>query len=188
MKYCRTEAVPERTGREYTVTEERVWKPEGNGSMRREEMREMRFVKTDVQSSDAQMLLEELNTTLVGILGHNGQKHVCLDDFRLDRSFFVIGYDGDTPVCCAGVRRFDDTTGEVKRVFARNNHRGYGSKLMAGVETLARECGYRRLILECREGNPRAIDFYQREGYTICEKYPPYKNETDAVCLEKILP
>ena len=147
----------------------------------------MHFVKMDVQSSDAHLLLQELNTTLVSILGHNGEKHVCLDDFCQDKSFFLIGYDYDMPVCCAGVRKFDDTTGEVKRVFARNNHQGYGSKLMITVETLARACVYRRLILECREGNPHAIDFYKREGYTLCEKYPPYENETDAVCLEKKL-
>lgn len=147
----------------------------------------MRFEKTDVQSADAQMLLYELNLALMGILGHNGTKHVCLDDFNHDKSFFVIGYDEDMPVCCAGIRKFDDTTGEVKRVFAKKNHRGYGAELIAAVETLALDCGYRRLILECREGNPHAIDFYKRVGYLPCENYPPYENETDAVCLEKKL-
>lgn len=147
----------------------------------------MHFEKTDVQSVDAQILLHELNTALMGILGHNGTKYVRLDDFNHDKSFFVIGYDEDMPVCCAGVRKFDDTTGEVKRVFAKKNHRGYGAELMAAVETLALAYSYRRLILECREGNPHAIDFYKRVGYSLCENYPPYENETDAVCLEKKL-
>ena len=145
------------------------------------------FIRTGVESADARMLLEELNETLIGILGHNGTAHVCLDDFSCDKAFFLVGYEGETPVCCAGVRKMDDATGEVKRVYARKNRKGIGSALMAEVERQAEKTGYARLVLECREGNSHAIDFYIREGYTVCAKYPPYENEADAVCLEKQL-
>ena len=145
------------------------------------------FVKTEVENPDARMLLEELNETLAGILGHNGTKHVCFDDFSQEKAFFLVGYDDGRPACCAGVRRMDDATGEVKRVFARKNRRGNGAALMAAVEETAREAGYSRLVLECREGNPHAIEFYRKNGYKDCEKYPPYDNEGDAVCLEKLL-
>jgi hypothetical protein len=42
-------------------------------------------------------------------------------------------------------------------------------------------------VLECREGNAAAIGFYRRIGYEVCEKYPPYGDEKDAVCMEKPL-
>lgn len=58
---------------------------------------------------------------------------------------------------------------------------------MAAVEARAAAIGYRRLVLECREGNAAAIRFYRRIGYAVCEKYPPYSDETDAVCMEKPL-
>ena len=32
--------------------------------------------------------------------------------------------------------------------------------------------GYRRLVLECREGNAAAIGFYRRLGYAVCENIP----------------
>ena len=110
-----------------------------------------------------------------------------MDDFSRDGGFFIIGYDGGIPVCCAGVRQLSDRTGEVKRVFVRRNHKGYGAALMAAVEACAASIGYRRLVLECREGNAAAIGFYRRIGYAACEKYPPYGDEEDAVCMEKTL-
>ena len=145
------------------------------------------FVKTEVGNPDARMLLEELNVTLTGILGHNGTKYVYFDDFSQEKAFFLVGYDDGIPACCAGVRRMDDATGEVKRVFARKNRKGIGAALMAAVEETARGTGYSRLVLECREGNPHAIEFYRKNGYRDCEKYPPYENEDDAVCLDKKL-
>ena len=145
------------------------------------------FVQTGVENPDAQTLLRELNETLMGILGHNGMAHVCFDDFSQEKAFFLVGYDNGTPACCAGVRKLDETTGEVKRVFALKNRKGNGAALMAAVEETAREADYSRLVLECREGNPHAIEFYRKNGYKDCEKYPPYDHEEDAVCLEKIL-
>jgi ribosomal protein S18 acetylase RimI-like enzyme len=55
------------------------------------------------------------------------------------------------------------------------------------VEDQARVERYERLVLECREGNAHAIDFYQNLGYVLCAKYPPYEDEADAVCMEKRL-
>ena len=145
------------------------------------------FIRTSVNSEDARTLLNELNTALTGILGHNGMAHVCFDDFGREKGFFLVGYEAGIPVCCAGIRKMDEATGEVKRVYARKNRTGNGSALMAEVERQAAEEGYDRLVLECREGNSRAIRFYQRNGYMICPKYPPYDNESDAICLEKKL-
>ena len=145
------------------------------------------FAVSDVNGQNAQVLLEELNETLIGILGHNGTAHVCMDDFSRDGGSFLVGFDEGVPVCCAGVRLLSGRTGEVKRVFARSNHKGYGTALMAAVEARAAAIGYRRLVLECRESNTEAIGFYRRIGYAVCEKYPPYGDEKDAVCMEKLL-
>ncbi len=145
------------------------------------------FTKANVESADARLLLNELNETLTGILGHNGTAHVCLGDFSHERAFFLVGYDEGVPVCCAGIRMMDGRTGEVKRVYARKNRKGIGAALMKAVEDEARKNGYEKLVLECREGNGHAIGFYHKNGYAVCEKYPPYENETDAVCMEKLL-
>ena len=48
------------------------------------------FVQTGVEAPDAQTMLWELNETLMGILGHNGTAHVCLDDFSQEKAFFLM--------------------------------------------------------------------------------------------------
>ena len=145
------------------------------------------FVKSSIESVDSKALLQELNEVLIGTLGHDGTLHVCPEDFGQNKAFFLVGYECGAPVCCAGVRVLDDETGEVKRVYARTRSRGVGAALMAAVEDEARALGYRRLVLECRGGNPRAIAFYLRNGYSVCPNYPPYNVESDAVCMEKYL-
>ena len=150
-------------------------------------MKQLTFIRTSPDSPDARELLRELNDILTVILGHSGTAHVCYDDFRLEKAFFLVGYDESVPVCCAGVRPVNETTGEVKRVYVRKSGIGIGAALLTATEGEAISAGYRRLVLECREGNSHAIEFYKKNGYAVCAKYPPYQDEKDAVCLEKWL-
>jgi len=143
--------------------------------------------KTDVNSEDAKLMLNELNEALKSILGHDGTKHVNLSDFEHERAGFFVGYDGKKPVCCAGIRYENSITGEVKRVYTRKNSKGYGRQMMCFLEKWATENGYNELILECRSGNPHALRFYSECGYSVCENYPPYDSEDDAVCMKKTM-
>lgn len=77
------------------------------------------------------LMIGELNAFLIRQIGNNGSKHVHLDDFSESRGVFIVGYDGTEPVCCAGIRQMDASTGEVKRVYARPNQNGNGAQLMA---------------------------------------------------------
>jgi len=47
--------------------------------------------------------------------------------------------------------------------------------------------GFTRLVLESRESNVHAIEFYKKNGYSVCPNYGPYVNEKDAVCMEKLI-
>lgn len=134
------------------------------------------------------MLLEELNATLTGILGHNGMMYVNFEDFSHEKAGFFVGYINGEPVCCAGLRYESETVCEIKRVYARKNSSGTGRALMAFLEEEAGKAGYGRVILECRSANRHAVEFYLRNGYEICENYPPYDKEDDAVCMDKTIP
>src|SRR4051794_23768215 len=61
-----------------------------------------------------------------------------------DGRFLVAFLVGD-PAGCAGLKRLDDETAEVKRVFVAAGARrhGVGRALMMGIEREARERGYR---------------------------------------------
>lgn len=132
-------------------------------------------------------LIEELNACLTKIVGDNGTKHVNLTDFSKERCVFIVGFLEGEPVCCAGIRMIDAECGEIKRVYARPNRKGVGTRLLRELERWARANGYTSLKLECREANRHAIAFYRRNGYDICEKYEPYLDMPDAVCMTKTL-
>ncbi|MGW7607843.1 GNAT family N-acetyltransferase [Streptomyces sp. NPDC054766] len=78
----------------------------------------------------------------------------------------VARHDGD-PVGTAGVRMLDATTGELRRVFVREDLRGKGgaSLLLAAAEAAARGLGARRLVLDTRGDLVEARALYARHGY-----------------------
>lgn len=148
---------------------------------------EIHFIEKSIYCEDAILLIDELNDILMGIVGNNGTKHVNLSDFEQEGSIFFVGYYKNEPICCAGIRNVDNQTGEIKRVYTRENRLGVGSALIDQLEKWANEHQYHRLILECREVNQHAITFYKKKGYKVCDKYPPYIEQEDAVCMDKII-
>jgi GNAT superfamily N-acetyltransferase len=90
----------------------------------------------------------------------------------------VARYDGD-PGGMAGVRMLDTTTGELKRVFVREQLRGRGGAplLLAAAEEAARGLGAERLILDTRGDLTEARALYARHGY---EETEPHNDETYA--------
>lgn len=134
------------------------------------------FKKVSVFSEDAGILMGELNERLTAIVGNDGTAYLTLADFDRAGAAFIVGYEAGVPMCCAGIRRMDDTRCEIKRVYARQNQNGNAVQLMHHMETLAKQLGYREAYLTCRQKNVHAIAFYKRNGYCAGEKYPPYLN------------
>ncbi|MER5468553.1 GNAT family N-acetyltransferase [Streptomyces sp. NPDC002685] len=84
----------------------------------------------------------------------------------------VARYDGE-PGGTAGVRMLDDTTGELRRVFVREELRGKGGAplLLAAAEEAARGLGARRLVLDTRGDLVEARALYARHGYEETEAH-----------------
>lgn len=84
----------------------------------------------------------------------------------------VARYDGE-PGGTAGVRMLDATTGELCRVFVREELRGKGGGpvLLAAAEEAARGMGAERLILDTRSDLVEARALYARHGYAETEAH-----------------
>lgn len=67
--------------------------------------------------------------------------------------------------------------------------RGIGLALMISLSAWAEINGYRRLHLEVRERNARALDFYRRWGFTVTGRRPKYyrDNLEDALLMTKTM-
>jgi GNAT superfamily N-acetyltransferase len=74
--------------------------------------------------------------------------------------------DGKT-VAGGAFRRYDETTAELKRIWTASEHRqrGYGRLVVAELERLARQRGYRRVYLTTGPSQPEAVALYLAAGY-----------------------
>lgn len=85
-----------------------------------------------------------------------------------------VAYDGTQPVGAARLRPYvnaddDESEGEIgkiERVAVRSERRGegWGRKIMAAIETTAREEGFTTLRLDSQND---AVGFYERLGYEV---------------------
>jgi len=90
---------------------------------------------------------------------------------------WVVAYLDDQPVGCGGVKRLDDTSAELKRIYlaAGARGRGLGRRLLEQLEWHARELGYERLRLDTGDLQPEALGLFRSAGY---EHIPDYNGNT----------
>jgi putative acetyltransferase len=82
------------------------------------------------------------------------------------------------PAGCVALRPFDETRGEVKRMYVRKEFRGHklGEALMKALAGEARTIGYTELIADTIPNSMgTALAMYERLGF---ERIAPYSNET----------
>jgi putative acetyltransferase len=101
----------------------------------------------------------------------------------------IVAHEMDIAVGCGGIKAFDDTTMEVKRMFVLPEHRGKGiaAKILSDLESWSKELGFSKCILETGYNQPEAIALYKKCGYHIIENYGQYKSVENSVCFEKTL-
>ena len=103
--------------------------------------------------------------------------------------FLVLRDDDGTAIGCGGIARFDETRGEVKRMYvvpgARG--RGLGRALLDELESAARRLGYTSVVLETGDRQAQAVGLYESSGYVRIPCYPPYDSRSLSRCYEKRL-
>ena len=141
----------------------------------------------DPDSADARRLIGELDAALAAITGDSGASSFDLQDCRGPGAAFVIAYDGQgLAVGCGAVRPLEGDVGEVKRMYARPGS-GAGAQILAELERLAAQCGYRALWLSTRRVNTRAVGFYARHGYVEVAPYGRYAGRAVSICMGRDL-
>ena len=104
-------------------------------------------------------------------------------------AFFVAYTDDGTAVGCGGLRRLDDSHGEIKRMFVHPSARGSGvsSAILERLERFGLKNGWSRLVLETGPGQLAAIRFYTREGFTPIDRFGYYVDSDASLCFGKTL-
>jgi GNAT superfamily N-acetyltransferase len=106
-----------------------------------------------------------------------------------DGVFLVARLDGRA-VACGGLRRFDDRSAEIKRMYTDPSVRGRGvaRRVLQALESAARTAGYERVVLETGTLQPHAVALYRSAGFVPMPCYGEYVHDPHSVCFEKELP
>ena len=101
-------------------------------------------------------------------------------EFEAPTGAFVVLIDDGTTVAGGGIRRIDDATVEIKRMWTNPDYRrqGYASRMLRELAGLAGQLGYRTLRLETGDAQPEALALYRRLGFAQIDSYGPYENAT----------
>jgi ribosomal protein S18 acetylase RimI-like enzyme len=153
-------------------------------------MGEITYTWTSVTNSDFQMfyqITEDYYSSLVG--GVSKRKGFVPYNASAQIPDVLIAYDDGKAVGCAGLKRYDDKSTEIKRVWVQPEYRRQhiADKMMQLVEQKAKEQGFARVILQTRPQMTEAVGMYTKRGYKLIENYPPYDKLIGAVCYAKEL-
>ena len=147
-----------------------------------------KLIRTNSKNSDFIGLVSLLDADLAK---RDGEDHGFYDQFNgiTHLNHTLVLYKDEIPVACGAIKKFDETSVEVKRMFVQPQYRGHGlaSKIVLELENWARELDFTSRVLETGKRQPEAIALYKKNGYTIIPNYPPYEGIENSVCFKKIL-
>jgi GNAT superfamily N-acetyltransferase len=137
-------------------------------------------------------LIQALNDELSAAYPEPGATHFSLspEEVTGSRGVFLIIHQGGVPVGCGAVRRVDQVTGELKRMYVAPAARGkgLGRRLIEALEAEARSLGMRRLILETGIRQAAAQALYRSRGFETIPHYGEYcLSAKTSICLGKNL-
>lgn len=150
----------------------------------------MEIIKTDGTDERFVMLCGKLDEFLSCMNGKEKQKNVY-DQYNSLAGIHdvVLALEDGIPAGCGSLKEYGSRTGEIKRVYVREEYRrnGTGRKIIEALEALAKDKGYDRLILETGVSFTGATHLYKSQGYRVIENYGQYAGMKDSLCMEKIV-
>jgi GNAT superfamily N-acetyltransferase len=145
-------------------------------------------------SSLSQQLVSALNDELDARYPEEGANYFDLDaeEVAAGRGAFLVAFIAGKPVGCGAVRRIAPTVAEIKRMYVAPSarSRGVGRRILDELESIARELGATRLVLETGVRQPEALALYTRAGFTTIPLFGRYGDTPHpelSVCMGKQL-
>ncbi|MBB2946079.1 GNAT superfamily N-acetyltransferase [Actinoplanes lutulentus] len=106
-----------------------------------------------------------------------------------DIDLFLVATAAGKAVGCGALRRLDEDSAEVKRMYVTPESRGSGvsTAILRALEAAAVRRGWTTIRLETGPAQPDAMRFYEREGYREIPLFGAYAGSDLSVCYERIL-
>ena len=86
---------------------------------------------------------------------------------------FLVAFDGVDPIGCVAMKKLDERSGEIKRLFVSPNARraGVARRLLDAIEDVARELGCERVRLDTGDKQPASLSLFRSTGYVEIDDY-----------------
>jgi predicted GNAT family N-acyltransferase len=87
------------------------------------------------------------------------------EELASEKNDILIGaFDDDTILACCLLTKMDDKCLKLRQMAVQNNlqGKGIGASMMNFAETIARDKGYKKLVMHARK---TALGFYEKLGY-----------------------
>jgi putative acetyltransferase len=133
-------------------------------------------------------LIAELNAALHALTPPENCYHLTVEEMaEADTTVFVARENG-IAVACGALKRHVNV-GEVKRMYTRPawQGRGVGGEIVTEIESLARQEGLSRLVLETGDRHYAAYRVYERAGFHRCGPVLDYPDSGWSVFYQKAL-
>jgi len=148
--------------------------------------------RSALASPYAARLIAALNAELTALFPEPGATHFSLHDGQVvaGEGAFLVAWLDDAAVGCGAVRRLNETTGEIKRMYVDPSARGHGigRALVEALEAEARLIGLTTIVLETGTRLAAAIKLYAAMGYARIPLYGEYVASPDtSLCFGKSL-
>jgi putative acetyltransferase len=136
----------------------------------------------------ARKLIQNLCTELSGRYGFPPSPF-SPSEAATARTIFLVARLGGQPVGCAALRRIDDHTGEIKRMYVApaGRRKGVARQLLTELERHAHKFDYRVIRLETGVLQPEAQRLYETCGYNRIASFGLNVGDPIRLCYEKIL-
>jgi putative acetyltransferase len=111
------------------------------------------------------------------------------DEALAPRTAFVVARLGGQPIGCGALRRIDEATAEVKRMYVAPNgrRRGIARRILHALEELAADFKYQTIRLETGLEQPEAIGLYESSGYHRTAAFGHHMGDPRSICFEKAI-
>ena len=137
----------------------------------------------------AQLLTAQVQQEYVVRYGGPDTTPVDRLEFTPPLGRFLVGYLDVEPVVMGGIRRIDDDTVEIKRMYVvpAVRGRGFARVVLRRLEELAGDMGVTRVVLETGLKQPEAMALYASSGYERIDGFGHYRGEALSASFGKSL-
>jgi putative acetyltransferase len=148
----------------------------------------IKLLRTDANNPDFKELIILLDA---GLAISDGEDHQFYIQFNKtdEIKYVIIAYENSKAVSCGAIKKYDENTMEVKRMFTSPESRGKGlaGMIISELQNWAKEMDYHRFILETGIRQKEAISLYNKTGFILIPNYGQYEGIETSICFEKKL-